>query len=113
MRRQLATEGPVEIISAGASSNHLLSACRSALSVPIATRPPIVLQTTFEMREITDREREVLTLIANALPNKAIASRLGISEGTVKRHTNNLYRKLQVTSRVHALLEARRLGYVA
>jgi DNA-binding NarL/FixJ family response regulator len=69
--------------------------------------------TKLMMENLTSRETEVLSLIASAFPNKTIASMLGISEGTVKRHTNNLYRKLQVTSRVHALLEARRLGYVA
>lgn len=66
-----------------------------------------------EPTALTPREVEVLTLVAGAFPNKAIASMLGIREGTVKRHTNSVYRKLQVTSRVHALLEARRRGYVA
>lgn len=52
---------------------------------------------------LTDREREVLVLIAKGLRNKEIADMLFISERTVKFHANALYQKLNVTSRTEAV----------
>ncbi len=52
---------------------------------------------------LTDREREVLVLIAKGLRNKEIADTLFISERTVKFHANALYQKLNVTSRTEAV----------
>jgi LuxR family transcriptional regulator, maltose regulon positive regulatory protein len=59
---------------------------------------------------LTDREREVLGLIAGGLTNPEIGRRLYISEATVKRHVYNIYGKLGVTHRTQALLRARQLG---
>jgi DNA-binding CsgD family transcriptional regulator len=65
---------------------------------------------------LTDREREVLKLIAVGMSNKQIADKLVITEKTVKTHANHVYRKLGVTSRVQATLvfqsyqRARRAG---
>ena len=60
--------------------------------------------------EITEREKEILTQVANGLYNKEIARVLGISEGTVKWHLKNLYSKLSVSSRTQALKKAKLLG---
>ncbi|HRE47476.1 MAG TPA: response regulator transcription factor [Aggregatilineales bacterium] len=62
---------------------------------------------------LTTREREVLTLIAEGLPNKTIAGRLGISENTVKFHVNAVMSKLGVQSRTEAVVKAVRLGWFA
>lgn len=62
---------------------------------------------------LTSREREVLTLIAEGLPNKTIAGRLGITENTVKFHVNALMSKLGVQSRTEAVVKAVRLGWIA
>ncbi|MET8844394.1 MULTISPECIES: response regulator transcription factor [Streptomyces] len=51
---------------------------------------------------LTQREREVLALIGQGLPNRAIAEGLFISEATVKTHINNLFAKAGVRSRVEA-----------
>ncbi|MGE5591042.1 MAG: response regulator transcription factor [Bacillota bacterium] len=59
---------------------------------------------------LTDREREVLGLIAEGLTNPEIGRRLYISEATVKRHVYNIYGKLGVTHRTAALARARELG---
>ena len=59
---------------------------------------------------LTDRELEVLQLIAQGLSNPAIAKRLVISVGTVKAHSNHLYSKLGVTNRVEAVVKARELS---
>lgn len=53
--------------------------------------------------EITPREREVLGLIGQGLPNGAIAQRLFVSEATVKTHINNLFAKLSIHDRAEAV----------
>jgi len=59
---------------------------------------------------LTARELEVLGLIAAGLSNREIAERLFIVVGTVKRHINNIYGKLQVRRRTEAVARARELG---
>ncbi len=61
---------------------------------------------------LTERELEVLNLLAQRLSNKEIAERLFIAPGTVKRHTNTLYRKLNVHGRRNAVAKARGLGFL-
>jgi ATP/maltotriose-dependent transcriptional regulator MalT len=56
------------------------------------------------IESLTDREREILKLIALGMPNKTIAAKLYISEKTVKTHTNHLFRKLGVANRLQATL---------
>ena len=60
--------------------------------------------------ELTAREREVLELIAQGLPNKQIARRLEISEKTVKAHLTRIYSAIGVTDRTQAALWAERHG---
>jgi DNA-binding NarL/FixJ family response regulator len=60
--------------------------------------------------ELTDREREILTLIARGQSNKAIAEALTISLKTVRNHVSNIYSKLQVADRAQAALRARDAG---
>lgn len=54
--------------------------------------------------ELTDREQEVLLLVADGLGNKQIARRLGITERTVKAHLTNIYQRLGVSDRTQAAL---------
>jgi DNA-binding NarL/FixJ family response regulator len=62
--------------------------------------------------QLTDREQEILTLVAQGLPNKLIARRLEISERTVKGHLTRVFERIGVTDRTQAALWARdhRLG---
>ena len=60
---------------------------------------------------LSEREREVLTLIADGLSNTDIAARLAISEKTVRNHTSNLFDKLGVWSRAQAIVFARDHGF--
>lgn len=60
---------------------------------------------------LTNREMEVLQLLALRLTNKEIAQSLGISTGTVKQHTINLFRKLHAENRREAILQARAMGF--
>jgi DNA-binding NarL/FixJ family response regulator len=57
---------------------------------------------------LTPREREILQLMSEGLPNKTIANRLSISERTVTTHVANIYSKLHVNNRVSAIQEAMR-----
>lgn len=61
---------------------------------------------------ITEREREVLQLLADGRSNKEIAARLGLSPNTVKTHVASLFAKLRVARRTQAILMARELGLV-
>jgi two-component system, NarL family, nitrate/nitrite response regulator NarL len=56
------------------------------------------------------RETQVLELVARALSNRQIGSRLGITEGTVKRHLRNVYGKLEAVSRLDAVNKAAERG---
>jgi two-component system, NarL family, nitrate/nitrite response regulator NarL len=59
--------------------------------------------------ELTLRQRRVLELLSTGLSNKRIARELDISEITVKAHVSAIFRKLGVTNRMQAGLEARRV----
>lgn len=61
--------------------------------------------------DLTEREREVLDLIAEGSGNAAIARRLGISAKTVRNHVSNVLGKLQATDRTQAALKARAAGF--
>ena len=61
---------------------------------------------------LTDREREVLRLVGEGLPNKSIARRLGITERTVKAHLTSVYQQLGVTDRNQAALWVQRQGEI-
>jgi len=60
--------------------------------------------------ELTEREREVLTLIAQGVSNKEIAEKLFISMKTVSNHITNIFSKLQVADRAQAIIRARDAG---
>lgn len=61
---------------------------------------------------LTNREQEVLQLLAEGLTNKQIAARLGISENTIKYHVNSVFGKLNAESRTEAVMRAARLGWL-
>lgn len=61
---------------------------------------------------ITEREGQVLQLLADGRSNKEIAARLGVSPNTVKTHVARLFEKLQVARRTEAIQLARDLGLV-
>lgn len=60
--------------------------------------------------QLSDREREVLTMIANGLGNQEIAETLFLSPKTVRNHISNIFIKLQVADRTHAIIMARDAG---
>jgi DNA-binding NarL/FixJ family response regulator len=58
------------------------------------------------MPRLTPRHRQLLDLLAAGHTNAQIARRLGLAEGTVRTHLENLYRRLQVSSRAEAAARA-------
>jgi DNA-binding NarL/FixJ family response regulator len=60
--------------------------------------------------ELTEREREVLKLIAQGRNNGDIAKTLVISPKTVRNHVTNIFSKLQVADRAEAIIRARQVG---
>lgn len=61
---------------------------------------------------LTEREKEVLFLLATGLSNKALAEKLFVSPGTIKTHTLNLYQKMEVANRTSAIMKAVELGWI-
>lgn len=62
------------------------------------------------LEELTDREREVLDLVAAGRANREIATALSIATKTVKNHVSRIYRKMDVSSRAEAVVRAREAG---
>lgn len=69
-------------------------------------------QDDFTLAGLTDREREVLGLVAQGATNREIAERLFLSPHTVKEHTSSVYRKLDARNRAEAVQRAQRLGLI-
>ena len=65
-----------------------------------------------DAQPLTDREREVLSFVAEGYSNKLISAELGISERTVKNHLTATMTKLRASDRTHAVVTAMRLGWL-
>jgi ATP/maltotriose-dependent transcriptional regulator MalT len=89
----------------------LTAALQTELAVPAGeslSRPNLNNQPLAE--PLTDREIEVLQLLAGGRSNPEIAEALVVTVGTVKSHTSHIFRKLDVSNRTQAVLRARELG---
>ena len=98
-----------------ASPEELLGGVRAAARgeaplAPKAASEVLAVRAGRREAELTGREREVLALVADGLPNKQIARRLEISEKTVKAHLTRVYEQIGVTDRTQAALWAQRHG---
>ena len=69
--------------------------------------------THLDAEPLTERELQVLSLVAQGYSNKAIGGELGICERTVKNHISYIMTKLQASDRTHAVVTAIRLGWLA
>lgn len=109
-----------DILAAGATGyllkdsrpEDLLAAVRAAAGghVPLDPRVAAALLPSREpplTDQLSDREKQVLRLVAAGLANKQIARRLGIAESTVKVHTGNIFRRIGVTDRTSAAVWAK------
>ena len=96
---------------------HVLSAARQAATAPLtfacADLPAaLVRRRQTAAPRLTDRERQVLDLLAEGLGVSGIASRLFLSESTAKSHIGRIYDKLGAANRAQALMTAMRLGLI-
>jgi DNA-binding NarL/FixJ family response regulator len=100
-----------------ASAGELLRAIRAAAAghAPLDPRAARVVvshrATDRPHRDLTHREQEILSLIADGLPTKLIARHLGISDPTVRKHLTNIYRQIGVSDRTQAALWATQRGF--
>jgi len=83
----------------------------SPLAAPSMSKEDLLQQEGLE--PLTDREMQILHLLDMDLTNKEIARELVVTPGTVKVHTNNVYRKLSVNNRRAAVTLAKALGFLA
>jgi DNA-binding NarL/FixJ family response regulator len=74
-----------------------------ARKVIVSFQEPVT--TAAEVEGLSQREREILELLAAGFPNKKIAARVGLTDGTVRWHLRHVYHKLHVRSRTEAVLK--------
>jgi DNA-binding NarL/FixJ family response regulator len=99
----------IEAAAAGliAFPHELAAAAMPAVPRTIADRQPVAAPLA-----LSPRETEILGLVAEGMPNKIVASRLGISEHTVKSHITSILEKLGAESRAEAVAIGARLGII-
>ena len=103
-----APEETLRAIRAVANGEAIFSASIAKRVMEFFTRRPSLPSPVFP--ELTEREREVLVLIAQGYANPAIAERLSLSPKTVRNHVSNIFSKLQVADRAQAIIRAREAG---
>ncbi|MFQ3648307.1 MAG: response regulator transcription factor [Aggregatilineales bacterium] len=120
LRLPLPASATVALLPRDSRPPHLwlaLQALAGGLTVVAPSLLPLLANATTEPQEVaetlTNREQEVLRLLAQGLTNKAIARQLGITEHTVKFHVNAIMSKLDAQSRTDAVIRATRAGLVS
>jgi DNA-binding NarL/FixJ family response regulator len=93
----------VRLVLAGGTYAPLRLLMQDSAPAPATTRPHGSIPT---VAGLTERQQEVLALLARGLPNKLIARELGLSESTVKVHLLAIYRVLSVRNRTEAVVAA-------
>lgn len=96
----------VDAIRVVASGNALLGPTATARLLRRFSTPETAMKPTVAIDSLTEREAEILRLLARGLSNAEIAAELVVSEATVKTHVSNLLRKLHVRDRVQAVIAA-------
>jgi ATP/maltotriose-dependent transcriptional regulator MalT len=100
LRPRLASDPNIELVDR-------LEQAEAVLSLP-----PAAVNDAASIETLTTREHDVLALVADGLPNRDIAARLGISDHTVKFHLASIFGKLGVSTRTEAVQRGLRLGVI-
>jgi DNA-binding NarL/FixJ family response regulator len=114
--RTLIDSGARGFIPKLGSSEQLMDGLRRVLRGEVYVPDSLFLPATdaapggSESDLLTSRQLQLLPLLADGMPNKRIADALGVTEGTVKQHLKELFRRLNARNRTQAVGEARRLG---
>jgi DNA-binding NarL/FixJ family response regulator len=112
--RTLLDSGARGFIPKLAGSEQLLDALRRILAGEIYVPDALLGRQVAVAKEagdtLTARQLDILPLLAEGMPNKQIADALGVTEGTVKQHLKELFKRLSARNRTQAVQEARRLG---
>jgi len=106
--------GALGYVTKSSLSTELIHIIRTILSGKNVFSPDVVEKLVFSSQDpqmvhrfnLTDREIEVLVLLADGLQNQQIAEKLAISTSTVKYHKNNIFEKLGVQTQAEALVTA-------
>jgi DNA-binding NarL/FixJ family response regulator len=110
----LRTSEEFEVVGVGTSSEAVPTSADVILFARVSEPPVMARQSTrgegAAGATLSNREREILALLADGLVNKQIAARLGISTNTVKTHLELLFDKLDVTTRAEAVATGVRRG---
>jgi two-component system, NarL family, response regulator LiaR len=109
------SRGADSYVLKGTASDELLAAVRAAAAGESRLAGDVAAQLVASLRaprsiRLTPREREILRLVADGLSNKAIATRLGISERTAKYHVGEILGRLGAENRAQAVAIANRRG---
>lgn len=93
-------------------ARRLLKHFRVGEPPPLATAPAPTRERGPAPKPLSDRETEILQLIAKGVSNNEAASALKISKATIRTHLEHIYKKLEVTNRVEAVTEGLRKGLI-
>jgi DNA-binding NarL/FixJ family response regulator len=109
------TQDVVDAVRSVAAGDAVLSPAvtRQLLDQVGRRLPAAVARTPEGLEELTDREREVLRMLAAGLSNAELADALVLSEATVKTHVSNLLGKLNLRDRVQAVIYAYETGLIS
>jgi two-component system, NarL family, response regulator LiaR len=111
--------GAIGYLLKDTAAEELIRAIKAAAEGQVQLSPKVAERLFREIRApespetLTERETDVLRLLASGLSNKQIAAQLVIGEKTVKTHVSNILSKLGVSSRTQAALHAARIGLVS
>jgi DNA-binding NarL/FixJ family response regulator len=115
LHRERVRVGVHDLVGLPAALEHLVGAGGAMFGPAIAqrvidffTRPRSAAPLAFP--QLTDREHEILDLLAGGHANATIAARLHISDKTVRNHVSNIFTKLAVADRAQAIIRAREAG---
>jgi DNA-binding NarL/FixJ family response regulator len=119
LARRLLRHFRVDPDSAPVPTEPLLAAPVAELAAPVA--PPVAVPAASAaasaedppLKPLSDREREILQLIAKGVSNSEAARLLNLSKATIRTHLEHIYRKLEVTNRVEAVTEGIRKGLIS
>jgi DNA-binding NarL/FixJ family response regulator len=115
--RQLIDGGARGYIPKLAKSEQLMDALRRILQGEVYLPEALFIPASGsaaggQMSALTSRQQQILPLLAEGMPNKQIADVLGVTEGTIKQHLKDLFRRLEADNRTQAVKQAQRLGWL-